>query len=308
MTECERFIEEGIFKSDFFKPETRCDFFVDENRKKIWAVELDLLFKFDAVCKKFNLRYFLMYGSLLGAVRHNGFIPWDDDLDVAMPREDYEKFVQLSSEFQEPYFLQTPYTDKEYFFSFAKLTNDNTSAISKMLAFQNFHKGIFLDIFPLDNFSYEESEARFNRILFLNRENSTFMRRGNPYLDDSNRKRVKEHSGITPLDAFIEIQELAKSCKSDTHLLSTAVLTLYPLNKSVFAQEDFSDSLLVDFEGYKFPIPKGYERILRTIYNEYMTFPPKEKRGVWHSDAIFDADTTYIKKLNEMFGGGGTIV
>lgn len=141
MTECERFVKDGLFTPDFFRPEVRCDFLVDENRKKIWAIELDLLIKFDAVCKKHNLKYFLMYGSLLGAVRHKGFIPWDDVLDVAMPKEDYEKFLTLANEFDHPYFLQTPYTDNGYFFSFAKLINDNTSAISKMFAFQNFHKG-----------------------------------------------------------------------------------------------------------------------------------------------------------------------
>ncbi len=92
MTECERIIEQGILPKSFFEQEERCDFLVTEKRKKIWAVLLDLLIKFDFVCKKYSLTYFLADGTLLGAARHQGFIPWDDDIDVSMPREDYEKF------------------------------------------------------------------------------------------------------------------------------------------------------------------------------------------------------------------------
>lgn len=86
MTECERIIKEGILPESFFEPETICDFYVDETRKKIWAVLLDLLIKFDKVCKKHGLKYYLAYGSLIGAVRHQGFIPWDDDIDICMNR------------------------------------------------------------------------------------------------------------------------------------------------------------------------------------------------------------------------------
>ena len=91
MTECERIIKEGILPETFIKPETICDFYVDEMRKKIWAIEIDLYLELEKVCKKHNLRFYAIGGSILGAVRHNGFIPWDDDMDVCMPREDYEK-------------------------------------------------------------------------------------------------------------------------------------------------------------------------------------------------------------------------
>lgn len=91
MTECERIIKDGILPKSFFLPETICDFHVDEKRKKMWAIGIDMLVKFDEVCRKHELRYSLAFGSLLGVVRHKGFIPWDDDIDVVMPREDYEK-------------------------------------------------------------------------------------------------------------------------------------------------------------------------------------------------------------------------
>ena len=114
MTEIERIVKRGVITEDFLKEEKRGDFTVTAKRKRVWAVILDLIVEFDSVCRKHNLRYFLDSGSLLGAIRHGGFIPWDDDIDVTMPREDYEKFIRLNDEFKHPYFLQTPYSDPEY--------------------------------------------------------------------------------------------------------------------------------------------------------------------------------------------------
>ena len=102
MTESERKIKQGILPESFFKEETICDFFVSEKRKKIWAICIDLLVSFDKVCRSYNLRYSLAFGSLLGMVRHKGFIPWDDDIDVVMPREDYEKLYSLYREEFQP--------------------------------------------------------------------------------------------------------------------------------------------------------------------------------------------------------------
>lgn len=147
MTECERIIERGILPREFFESEVRNDFYVSTKRKKVWAVELDILLQFDKVCKKHGLRYFLDGGTLLGAVRHKGFIPWDDDLDVIVSRDDYEKLMGLSGEFSEPYFMQTPYTSPGSFYSFIKLRNSNTSAIDKPFVFQGFNMGMVIDVF-----------------------------------------------------------------------------------------------------------------------------------------------------------------
>ena len=189
MNECERIIKEGILPKSFFCEEIRNGFKVTTERKKIWAIELDLLIKFDKVCQKYGFKYWLAYGSLLGAVRHKGFIPWDDDLDVMMPREDYDSFIKLSSEFENPYFLQTHETDKGYYYSFAKLRNSNTTAVSKMFAFEKWNQGIFLDIFPNDVCNLDDAKRIYDRIKYLNMENSTFMRMSNPFLDDDNKKR-----------------------------------------------------------------------------------------------------------------------
>ena len=164
MTETERIISEGIISKEFLEKEIRSGFVVESEKKKIWAIEIDLLLKFSEVCRRHNLHWFLMFGSLLGAVRHQGFIPWDDDLDVAMPRSDYEKFLSLNSEFTFPYFLQTPYTDEGYFYSFAKIRNSNTSMIAAKFINQGHNQGIAIDVFPLDEWDKEKGRELFSEI------------------------------------------------------------------------------------------------------------------------------------------------
>jgi lipopolysaccharide cholinephosphotransferase len=115
------------FPADFFKEETRNGWFVTEKMKKIWAVEIDLYREFARVCDEYGLKYYMIYGGLLGAVRHGGFIPWDDDLDVCMPREDYDKLCALPERtFQYPYSLQTPFNQTNYSYTYIRLVNNET--------------------------------------------------------------------------------------------------------------------------------------------------------------------------------------
>ena len=121
------------------------------DKEKLFLVLKENLRVFDEVCKKNNLTYYVMYGTLIGAVRHKGFIPWDDDVDVCMPRKDYNRLMELGNTiFDEPYFLQNPLTDKGYQKTFMRLRNSNTTEIPiKDVAFDRNH-GVFLDIFPFD--------------------------------------------------------------------------------------------------------------------------------------------------------------
>ena len=123
--------------------------------KEIWAVELDLLAEFQRVCEKYNLKYYASGGTLLGAVRHKGFIPWDDDIDVEMFREDYVKLCEVGpKEFNKPYVFQNEYTESGSLRGFSKLRNSQTTAMyshEKRKCYEGYDKGIFIDIFPLDS-------------------------------------------------------------------------------------------------------------------------------------------------------------
>lgn len=301
MTECERLVADGTIRKEFLSEEIRNDFLVTEERKKLWAILLDLLKKLDEVCKRYNLRYFATGGTLLGAVRHQGFIPWDDDLDFAMLREDYEELLRHSDAFEAPYFLQTPYTDSRYYYSFAKLGNDNTTYCSKMFAYQGFHAGISLDIFPIDYWDYQKGKAVYDRIAYLNKENSTYMRMKNPYLDEKNKQRVMNWSRIDPLAAYEEIQKLASQFDNEhSDSLSNAVITIWKYGNDIYPKSVFKKQTYFPFEGYSIPAPCGYDVLLRNLYGDYMSFPPVNKRGIWHADTIIDPDVPYTVCLKNM--------
>ena len=138
--------------NDFLEEEYRDGFLVSSQMKKVWAVELDLLAEFDRVCKKYNISYSLDSGSLLGAIRHKGFIPWDDDIDIIITRPNYNKLLDIvlkNNEFKEPYFFQCAYTDKNYIRGHAQLRNSDTTGILKSEVNCDcvFNQGIFIDIF-----------------------------------------------------------------------------------------------------------------------------------------------------------------
>ena len=293
MTEVERIIQKGIITEDFLKEEVKHDFLITEERKKLWAVILDLVVEFDKVCKAHGLVYFMVYGALLGAVRHKGFIPWDDDFDVAMPRADYERFIQLKEEFKHPYFLQTPYTDPESCYSYAKIRNTRTTGLSELFKYQKFNHGIWMTIFPLDYWDLDGGEERFARIKKLATDCSTFMRMKNPDLDEKNKTRVATYQG-DPIRDYEEIQSLASMCKdTNSKYLMMATITLGQYEHRILYAEDFANTIDLEFEGLNLKAPVGYKHYLKMEYGDYLQFPPLEKRGKWHEDTIFNADVPY---------------
>lgn len=303
MTECERIIAQGILPEEFFKEEYIDDFFVDVERKKIWAVEIDLLLEFDRVCKKHNLKWFLMWGSLLGAVRHeNGIIPWDDDFDVSMPREDYDKLLELGKEFKSPYFLQIPCQDNGYFYSFTKLRNSNTTSIKPWYRYEKFNMGIALDIVPLDKCLLDEVENNYNEIKELCIQNSTYMRLSNQNPSEKELIRMKDYNGQNPQIACQRIETIASKYKDkELEFITAAVITIYKCEQEIFHAVDFEKTVLANVYGHKFPIPANYDKILKTVYGDYMQFPPIDKRGTWH-ETYLSADISYLEYKKRELG------
>lgn len=283
----------AILGEDFFKEEVRCDYLVSAKMKRIWAVLMDMYLAFAEVCNKYGLRYYVVWGSLLGAIRHNGFIPWDDDFDVAMPREDYNKFLKISKDdFQYPIFLQTPYTDPGYFVSWAKLRNSSTTAISKMTNHRRFNQGLFFDIFPMDDCDtskmVEEREEIFKRVKRL----GVAMRHGNPFLGERQLQDEITYWTDDPLQEYEEMERIASS----HHGLQdyyVAVLTTGDVRKKVWPKRLFEKTMICKFESIDVVIPIGYEELLTIQYGDYLKYPPIEERGVSHSDLIFNPDKPY---------------
>ena len=150
--------------TEFFQPEVRLGYYeVSAQTKELWAVQLDLMEQLFEVCRKYDLRIYADGGTLLGAVRHQGYIPWDDDIDLIMLRADYDKLLEHADEFEHPYFLQSVYTDPHYTHRHAQLRNSDTACWSKQepRCIHRFNQGIFIDIFPAD--SMPISPRAFNR-------------------------------------------------------------------------------------------------------------------------------------------------
>ena len=296
MTEIERILQKGIITPEFLQAETICDFYVDEKRKKIWAVLLDLLYEFDKVCQKYHLRYFAYAGTLLGAVRHKGFIPWDDDLDVFMFRDDYEELMKHADEFQAPYLLQSPYTDKGCYWSFVKIRNSNTACVSDVFAFEDWNMGIFLDVFPVDESIRDTLPDKYEKIGALTSEIATYMRMSNPYLDEANKRRVEGFCGRDPLEMYEQVQQIAKEDAGDARCDCYAAVVFtgnYKILNKIILKPEVRETIYLDFEGLKIPTFAGYENYLMRLYGDYMQLPPPEKRGEWHGDITFDPDQSY---------------
>ena len=148
-------------KPEFYKEEIRCGYTVDEKTKRVWAVQLEMLDEVERICKANGLKYFADSGTLIGAIRHEGYIPWDDDIDLVMLREDYDKFVQIAPKWlKEDLVLQTVYTEKNYLRGHAQIRNSKTCGCNEEDKKAGYNCGIFIDIFPLDGMPKTEKERK----------------------------------------------------------------------------------------------------------------------------------------------------
>ena len=156
-----------------FQPEIKSGYLVSGEIKKLWYVQLDLLRKFDEMCKEVGIVYYAQGGTLLGAVRHNGFIPWDDDIDIMMLWDDYKKMLKVAPEyFHDPYFLQSYLTEPEGEPTHSRLRRSDTTGCTRFelecITSDQYNKGIFIDIFPLFNVpdSTDDKEKQIAEILY----------------------------------------------------------------------------------------------------------------------------------------------
>lgn len=302
MTEPERLMKKyPELPDDYLEEETRCGFLCSSKRKKIWLVLMDLALELDRLCREEGLRYMLVGGSMLGAVRHQGFIPWDDDMDIAMPRADYEKLKKLGERFREPYFLQIPGEDGGYYYSYMRLRNSRTAAVTPAFAWQDMNMGLAVDIFPLDPWVPEKGEPLYNRVHELCRDNSSFMRRSRPDLSGAELERANSWSGRAPEENLREIETLARSFENEAcGYLSHAVITVDKYPNNYFKNEYFTELKRLPFEAFSFPVPAGYDGFLTDEYGDYMSFPPVESRGDKHAEFGLEPEIPYTDYLREM--------
>lgn len=300
----------------YLHDEIRGQIHVSSKTKEIWAVELDLLAEFERVCKKYNISFCADGGTLLGAIRHHGFIPWDDDLDIAVLRENYEKLCEIGpDEFKYPYFWQTEETDPGSARCHAQLRNSLTTGIlkSEYSANLKFNQGIFIDIFPFDTVG-NDYNSQLRECVNLREKlywqiNDTF--NYNPKMEyKSNgipriKNYVKKHavhvySKLTHADykeTYKEFENLCKKYDANTESKFVADVCI-PFNntiRNVRNREDFDDLMPSKFEFLTIPVFRNYDRNLRRLYGDnYMT---PMNMASQHGDIIFDTDKPYTEYL-----------
>ena len=254
--------------------------------REIQQMELGIMEYIHEVCQKIGVKYFLAYGSLIGAVRHKGFIPWDDDMDICMLREDYEKLQDyLIANPDERYEVMSYKNNLNYVYPFMKVQDNHTYLLEEDVRIDS-NMGIYVDIFPVDG--YEDDVQFKNKMtkLIKKRQLSCYTFKGITNTKSVLNSLLRYVSVIifyfTNTNKYVaQIEELAKSRKvSDYEQVD--YLIYKDMNKPVWRREWLEQVTTGTFEGKEFTIPKNYHEILTSDYGDYMQLPPVEQRVSHH--------------------------
>ena len=292
----------------FLEEEVRNDYTVSAGMKKVWAVQIELLEELKRVCEKYRLTYYADSGTLIGAVRHKGFIPWDDDIDIVMMREDYRKLQEVAEkEFLYPVFLQSTYSENAFFKGYSRLMNLDTTAVSGHDAEKGFSHGVCIDIFPLDRIPDDEKEflkwkkkiRRMYSALYAyaysggsqGNKPYAYVRQGAILAYRS----VIDRYGYMKL--FKKYEDLC--CRYNNTETGRVSYIAYSRGKAkhLWRRCLFDTSHEVPFEFTTINIPDGYDERLRVEYGDYMVM---KRAGTTHGEMVkLDAENAFAAQCGE---------
>ncbi len=290
-------------RKDFFDEEVRNDYLVSAKMKKVWNIELEILEEIDDICKRHNLRYFADFGTLLGGVRHKGFIPWDTDIDISMMRDDYETFSKIApNELKRPLYFVNAYNDGTLW-ALSKVGNEKSTAL-QYYGRKDVHQGIYVDIYPLDD--VPDGSLLKQRVFKIQRE--VWMSIYNPeiienYLNTTSNlvyefvldvNFLKELLKMSLKDKFMMFEKFCGDNfgKSEKiNVLSEVFCTkTADLNRSWFDEIE-----MIQFEDMLIPAPKEYDKVLTARYGKYME---PVIGASCHEDTIFEPDIPYAEYID----------
>ena len=285
---------------EFYREEVRCGFPVTEKMKRVWAVQLSMLDEVERICRKYGLRYFADSGTLIGAVRDKGYIPWDDDIDLAMLREDYERFVKVAPrELGEGLKLQTVYTEENYLRGHAQIRDGRTTGYNEEDARAGYNCGIFIDIFPLDGMPDGKLAAR----LWAFQVRLCWMVLYTWYRYDYYEKKTLAGRLLYGFGRLLHIpmrrayrryeMVCARYRGKKTERVCDTVL-IRQLAKNPGERKWFEDVVDLPFENRQIPAPVGYDGRLRAEYGEYWK---PAKAPTMHGGLVLDPDIPYEEYL-----------
>lgn len=252
-----------------------------EKLEELQKIELNILIHIDKICRENDLTYYLAYGTLIGAVRHKGFIPWDDDIDIVMPRPDYEKLMKIMQKANGRYkFISLETCKLDYNYPFAKIFDSKTRLVEGYRPMEE-ELGVYVDVFPIDGLGNTKEEV------------SDYSKKIEKYSKQIWYLGTVKHNGIKGRLLNIIGRKninrwLVKNAKKNNFYKSKYAGGLTGLwgEKEVMETKYYMDKIEMDFEGNKFYVPKHYDYILTKWYGNYMQLPPEKERVRHHG---FDA-------------------
>lgn len=270
--------------------------FADLSQEELRNLQLklvNLLNVFDKFCSDNDIRYYLTYGTCLGAIRHKGFIPWDDDLDLAMPRDDFEKLFQLWNNVNNRYQLLRPTEDVLTGVHIGQLRDSETTCIYDYARNYDICQGIKIDIAPLDGCP----ENKYSRI-----KQSFFCK----VYGLMSAQRVPNHGSkkVKLLAKMVLFLIRSKNLRFKLFHYAEKQVKKYKYDDNdkirwnygrIVDKSFFGEPYYVDFEGELRPVPREYDKLLKISYGNYMEFPPEEKRKPETKVFFFDLFTPHIK-------------
>lgn len=268
------------------------------NNKEMQAVELEILKVVANVCEELKLDYFLMYGTLLGAIRHKGFIPWDDDLDIMMKRSDYDKLLDYFIEHEHellPYKLFSKENNPDYPFMIARICDTRYKYVADNEA--DCGMGLFVDVYPLDGAGHTWKEVERKGVYFRFLSSMCFLATRERFFVDHVEYSSKKSIGTTivkfPLYIIAKIlgrdfffKKLDKlKVKYQYDLCDYVGPTTWQSDyrRDVMKKELVDKTVFVEFEDGMFRVPERYDEVLKQKYGDYMKLPPKEKQVATHN-------------------------
>ena len=271
--------------------------------RQLQLTELGMLMDVVNVCDRNGITYYLSSGTLLGAVRHKGFIPWDDDIDIEIPIDEYRRFLEIAqSELGDQYFVQNYITDPNFNFAYTRIRKNNTTFLDPYHMTYQIHHGVWIDIFPLVALNMGKSLYVKRKILSL----SNFVQIQNKI--DSHKEEFEKMLGSAGMKIMSTFSKLPMKTRQKIHagLLNTVFdadpakcthrANVWGNITTVFPKEVYEgEPELLEFEGFMLKVPHQYKRYLEIKYGDYMKLPPEDQRKGHGTNIIIDLENSYKK-------------
>lgn len=278
----------------------------DDLVKGIQSIDLKILNEFKRICENHNLNYFAIGGTCIGAVRHKGFIPWDDDIDVAMPFQDYLKFKMFAAEeLRSPYALYDQHINKHTSHMFLKIHDESTAFVpDNCVHLYDRYMGVSFDIMPI--YGLPEDETIQHKIMNMcksYRINNRMLRM--PISVESSIKMKLYWLFRSPLRIVLPYDYYGKKQEEEfgQYSFDRSDYVLFGWrsipNRTRFYREDFDDFIEMPFEDTYIRVPKGYDRYLKMDFGNYMELPPVEERKSTHVPGVIDLKVSYKEYLKK---------